>query len=195
MPFADSTRHEPAMNALWEPKILIEDTTSGVLRENFYVCGKHLDACENTALDLSVDLYPDDTTSFLGDYERVYRLSGIGSTETRQNRIVTAHRARGGLTEAYYENLGNTLGDGSYTVNFSDGTGGIPFIIHTYSSLSSPRGPATLLPGQLYEEATGTTPWHLKVDVSGVSGPEQDLEDMLNRLKPAHCDMTFVYTI
>lgn len=195
MPFADSTRHEPAMNALWEPKILIEDSTGGVLRENFYVCGKHLDACENTSLDLSVDLYPDDTTSFLGDYERVYRLSGIGSTETRQNRIVTAHRARGGLTEAYYENLGNTLGDGTYTVNLSDGTGGIPFIIHTYSSLSSPQGPATLLPGKLFEEATGTTPWHLRVDVSGVSGPEQDLEDMLNRLKPAHCDMTFVYTI
>ena len=195
MPFADSTRHEPALNRLWEPKILIEDSTGGVLRENFYVAGKHLDACEDSALDLSVDLFPDDTTSFLEDYERVYELSEIGSDEVRQNRIVTAHRARGGLTAEYFKGLGDTLGDGTYTVELSDGTGNIPFIVAEFSPISSPQGPATVLPGIVYGAAGSTTPWLIRVDVSGSSGPELDLESTFNRLKAAHTDMTYIYTL
>ena len=195
MPFADSTRHEYAMNRQWEPKTLIEDSTSGVLRENFYVAGKHLDACEDSGLALTSDIFPDITDNFLTDYERVYQLSGDDSTQVRRNRIVAAHQARGGLSKAYYEEIGNTLGDGTYTVTLTDGTGNAPFIVHTYSSLTSPQGPATLLPGAIYSEGATTTPWHILVDVSGSSGPEQDLENLINRLKPAHCDTTFSYSL
>ena len=163
------------------------------LRENFEVIGKHLDECEDSASLLLEELFPDETNLLLEDYERNYNLSNAGDVATRRNRIITAMRARGKLNKAYFEGLGNKLGDGSYTVSIAEGTDNIGFIIHTYSKNTSPKGPATVLPGILEDPPFDDNPYNITVTVTGVAGPETDLEKLYDRLKPAWTKFNYVY--
>jgi uncharacterized protein YmfQ (DUF2313 family) len=77
------------------------------IQENFAVIGKHLDMAEDAADELLLNLFPDVTIDFLADYERVYNLVSTGTSQQRQNRILSAMRQRGGLSKAYFENIGN----------------------------------------------------------------------------------------
>ncbi len=187
------SRYEDAMRRSFVPPELVGDSTSDVLRQNFFIMGSHLDDCEDNATLLKKDLFPNDSSHLLSDYERVFQLSGVGTISERQSKVTAAHRARGGLSKAYYEGLGNTMGGGDYTVKITEGTGGPGFIIHTWSPTSSPMGPATLLPGQLWTDTTGTC-YNILCSVVGDAGPIPELEDMYNRLKPAHTDWTYAYT-
>lgn len=118
-----------------------------VLDSNLYIIGKHLDLLEDSANDLLTELFPDTTTLLLRNFEKAFSLSSEGTTQERRNRIISAHRQRGGLSKAYFEAIGNTLGNGLYTVSISEGTELIPFIVAPYSIYTSPKGPATPIPG------------------------------------------------
>jgi uncharacterized protein YmfQ (DUF2313 family) len=187
------SRHDEALQRMFVPPELVSDSTSDVLRQNLSIMGSHLDDTEDNATLLKKDLFPDDSSHLLSDYERVFQLSGVGTVSERQSKVVSAHRARGGLSKAYFEGLGNTMGGGDYTVNITEGTGGAGFIIHEHSSLSSPTGPATILPGQLYTTDTTGTFYNITCTVVGDAGPIPELEDMYNRLKPCHTDWTYAY--
>jgi uncharacterized protein YmfQ (DUF2313 family) len=179
-----SSRHEKAQRRMWPIKSLIDESTD-LMRENLSVTGTHLDAIEDYATYLLSQLFPDTVSEddILLSFERVYHLSSDGNNAKRKNRIISAHRQRGGLSKAYFESIGNKLGDGEYTVSIAEGTHGLPFIIHTYSPTSSPAGPATLLPGQLYDAPFTDTCYYITVTVNGSAGPETDLEAMYDRLK------------
>ena len=162
------------------------------LRENFAVIGKNLDMCEDGITQLLVNLFADVTVDFLTDYERVYNLASSGTTAQRQNRIISAMRQRGGLSKAYFENIGNKLGDGFYTVVITEGTGGFPFTVAPYSPTSSPTGVATLIPGEVNNNTGDGSYYHITVTVTG-SASEPELEKLYNRLKPAWTIWNFVY--
>jgi uncharacterized protein YmfQ (DUF2313 family) len=180
-----SSRHEKAQRRMWPVKSLIDESTD-LMRENMMVIGSHLDATEDYATYLLAQMFPDTVNEedILLSFERIYNLSSEGNNAKRRNRIVSAHRQRGGLSKAYFEDIGNKLGDGTYTVAITEGTDNFPFIIHTYSPTSSPAGPATLLPGLLYSSPFTDTPYYITVTIVGSAGPEEDLEAMYDRLKP-----------
>lgn len=186
------SRHESALRRMFIPKELIGDSTSDVLRENFYVMGKYLDETEDSGTLLIDDLFPDVTEFFLEDYERIYKLDSEGTDADRRSKIIAAHRARGGLSKEYFEALGDTFGGGNYTVVLTEGTGTPGFIVHEFSSTTVPPGPATLLPGQI-SDSYASSFWEITVTVTGSSGPETNLENLFNRLKPAHCRYIYVY--
>ena len=101
-------------------------------------------------------------------------------------------RARGGLTKAYFEGLGNDLGDGEYTVSIAEGTGSIGFMIHTYSNNTSPRGPGTIIPGVLEDAPFDASPYKITVTVTGAASAP-DLEKLYDRLKPEWTQFDYVY--
>jgi uncharacterized protein YmfQ (DUF2313 family) len=162
-------------------------------KENLWVIGKNLDLTEDNAGTLLEEVFPDTSDNLLEAYETTYDLNKTGNTVERRNRILMAMRRRGGLSKTYFENMGNLLGLGYYTVVVTEGTGNLPFVIHDYSPISSPSGPATLLPGRLYDPPYTDTPYDIVVTVTGVAGPEAELETLFSRLKPAWTTMSFVY--
>lgn len=163
------------------------------LKEYFKITGKHLDIVEENISWLLEQLFPDKTSILLDEFEKAYNLKSDGTTTERQNRIISAIRAKGLLTKAYYEGIGNTLGSGNYTVSIAEGTGSIGFIIHTYSPNTSPKGPATLLPGMLEDAPFTGSPYYITVTVTGSAGPETELENLYARLRPAWTSWSYTY--
>jgi len=162
------------------------------MQENFAVIGEHLDMTEDAADELLVNLFPDVTVDFLEEYEKEYNLVSTGTNQQRQNRILSAMRQRGGLSKAYFENIGNVLGAGQYTVVITEGSGVFPFIVAPYSSNTSPTGTATLIPGEVTSGNGLDTCYHITCTVTGVaSAPE--LEKLYLRLQPAWTVWSFVY--
>lgn len=186
-------RHDEAMQRAFIPKNLIGDSTSDVLRENLNVIGKHLDECEDNGTLLMHDFFLDQCEYLLEDYERVFSLPGTGTDTQRQNKITTGLRARGGLSKQYFEDLGNKQGEGDYTVIITEGTGASGFIVHQYSPLTSPMGPATILPGAVYAGPFDASYYVITVTITGIAGPDKELESMYERLKPAHTKWQYVY--
>ena len=117
--------------------------------------------------------------------------------------MIAAHRAHGGLSKDYFEALGNTMGGntyvdgtwsgGDYTVMIEQGTANVPFVVHDYSPLTDPKGPATLLPGRVYNDTTSAGPYEITVTITGSAGPEKELENKFNKLKPAHTVFYYTY--
>ena len=176
-------RHELAMRKLFPIDKLKDDQ---IFLENYEVMGRHLDYCEDSGNAFLVDIFPDTSTDLLESYETTFNLPVLpsDSIETRRNRIITAMRVRGKLNKAYFEALGNKLGDGDYTVSLAEGTGNIGFIVDTYSTQSSPAGAATVLPGQVSAPPYDESCYLITVTVTGAASAP-DLEKLFDRLKPA----------
>lgn len=171
-----------------------------VLNQNLAVIGWNLDNCEESAATLLFELFPDTVYSedIIKAFEYTFDLKATGDYSARRNAIIAAHRARGGLSKTYFENLGNTLGlkqVDPYTVVLTTGTGNVPFIVSTYSPITSPQGPATLLPGVLTDPPYTSTPYTIIVIVTGSAGPELELEKLFDRLVPAHCVFSYTYVL
>jgi uncharacterized protein YmfQ (DUF2313 family) len=155
------------------------------LKENLHVIGKHLDLVEDNIKWLLEEVFPDKTALLLGEFERLYNLANTGTITVRQNRIISAMRARGGLSKAYFEGIGNTLGSGNYTVSLAEGTDSIGFRIHQYSRNTSPKGPGTIIPGLVTSPPFTDNPFCITATITGSADPETELENLYNRLKPA----------
>lgn len=184
-------RHELAMRKLSPLRGLKDDDQ---FQENFEVMGHHLDICEDFGKDLLVELFADGAEQLLPYYETTYGLvtDPADSDLNRQNRILTAMRAKGKLNLIDLQALGNTLGDGDYTVVLTEGTGVIGFIVATYSQNTSPKGPATILPGAIYSAPFGESPYQITVTVTGVV-EALGLERLYERLKPAWTEFIYTY--
>ena len=176
---------------------------ANVLNQNLAIIGKALDDCEDMAATLLLELFPDTvyTNEILKAYETTFGLKSIGDYSARRNAVIAAHRARGGLSLSYYETLGNTMGlrqVDPYTVTLVPGTGLLPFVVHEYSPLTSPQGPATLLPGAVTDGPWTDTWYTITVYVVGttlpISGPEVQFEKKFNALVPAHCNFIYNYS-
>ncbi len=158
-----------------------------VLDENLYIFGKHMDIMEENGELFNEEIFPDETDTLLEEYESVYNLSRAGlTTDERRNQIISAMRARGGLSKDYFETVGNAMGSGEYTVSIAEGSDAIGFMVHT----SSP--PATQLPGQLYDSPFVDNPYNITVTVTGVAAAP-NLEALFNRLKPEWTAFNYTY--
>ena len=171
---------------------------ANVANQNLGVIGKNLDDCEEVGATLLLDLFPDTviTESILTSFERVFDVQPVGDYSARRNNVIAWHRARGGLSKAYFEGLGNTMGlrqVDPFTVTLTSGTGNVPFVIATYSPTSSPQGPATLLPGMITDPPYTSSVYTITVIISGGSDPETELEKKFNARCPAHCNFVYVY--
>ena len=166
---------------------------SDIYRQNLEVIGQNLDEKETVAATLLDECFPDETTELITWFERVYQTDPSGTLAARRAEVIAAIRNRGGLSESYLEGLGNALGGGVYTVAITQGTHGLPFTVYEYGPSSSPQGPATELPGAVYEPPFTDTAYNYTVTVTGSAGPETRLEILLNRVKPAWITLTFVY--
>ena len=169
-----------------------------VLNQNLAVIGWNLDNCEESAATLLFELFPDTvfSESIIEAFETTFDLKATGDYSARRNAIIAAHRARGGLSKAYFEDLGNTLGlkqVDPYTVTLTSGTGNLPFVIATYSPNTSPQGPATVLPGMITDPPWGESQYTITVIVTGSAGIETELEKLFDRLVPAHCVFEYTY--
>jgi len=162
------------------------------MRENFLVIGHHLDIAEDASTELLTNLFADVTIDFLADYERVYNLKSTGTDAVRRNRIISAMRARGGLSKAYFESIGNKLGEGTYTVVLTEGSAYFPFIVAPTGPDDTPKGPATLIPDEVTSGAGSGTCYEITVTVNG-SASEPELEKLFARLKPAWTSFVYVY--
>lgn len=170
---------------------------TNVLNQNLAVIGWNLDELEEDISTLLLELFPDTvfSESILKSFERVFDLKPTGDYTARRNAVIAAHRARGGLSQQYFEDLGNTIGQKQvdpYTVVLNPGTQGLPFIIADYSPSTSPQGYATELPGQINDPSSSTS-YVIEVIVTGSAGPENELEKLFNKLVPAHCTFTYTY--
>lgn len=158
-----------------------------VLDENLFIFGKHLDQAEDDGDLFLEEIFPDTTDTLLDNYEKVFNLSPVGlTTPQRRSQIISAMRARGGLSKAYFEGIGDALGNGSFTVVVTEGSDNIPFVVHSNSSL------ATLLPGRVYDGPFTDSPYNLTATVTGVA-LSNELEALFNRLKPAWTTIDYVY--
>lgn len=163
------------------------------LKENLKIIGKHFDNVQNDinwALD---EVFPDRSIFLIEYHEQMYDIHKEGTIEERRNHVLTAVRARGGLSKTYFEALGNSLGFGRYTVSISEGSDAIGFRVATLSPNTVPKGPATIIPGLIVSGPFVDGPWNITVLVSGVAGPETDLEETYNRLKPSHTIWDYTY--
>ncbi len=161
------------------------------IRDNMRIQGKYLDHAEDSSEAMYKDLYPDVSTEFLADWERVYNLKSTGTDAVRQARIQSAMNQRGGLSKAYFEKIGNLLGGGIYTVSIAEGSDALPFIVAPYSPETDPQGPATLIPGAITPGGSNNC-YYITVTVTG-SSSETELEDLYDRLKPPWTIWNYVY--
>lgn len=166
---------------------------SDVYRQNLEVIGQNLDDKETVAATLLDECFPDETTELITWFERIYQTDPSGTLAARRAEVIAAIRNRGGLTETYLEGLGNALGGGVFTVDIQASAGNLPFVVHTYSPNTSPQGPATVLPGALYNPPFTVHPHLLEVIVTGSAGPETALEILFERIKPAWIDFYYTY--
>jgi uncharacterized protein YmfQ (DUF2313 family) len=155
--------------------------------ENLSVIGKQFDLVEYQADVLLNELFAGDSIFLINEYEKQYQLKSDGSLSQRQARVVSAIRAKGGLSRAYLKSVGDALGDGVYTIAVTEGTGGEPFIVHTDPDI------ATALPGDLRTEPVTDSCFSLTITVTGGTDPETELEVLMEKLKPAWTGLTFVY--
>jgi uncharacterized protein YmfQ (DUF2313 family) len=170
-----------------------------IARQNFYILGKNLDTCEELAATLLNELWPNTTINLLEYFEKTFglRVNSAGDINERRNRIIAAHRQRGGISLKYFEDLANKMGERTiepYTVVITEGVG-YKFIIHSRSPSSSPAGPATLLPGRLGDAVATNTSFYITITITGTAGPVTELETLFNRIKPAYCVFTYVYIV
>lgn len=189
--YSPTPRHEIAMRKL-DPLDKLKE--SEIFVDDYEVSGRYLDFCEDSGNVLLDEIFADTAEQLLSFFEETYNLvvDPGDSVETRRNRIVAAMRARGGLNKAYFEAIGNKMGDGDYTVSLAEGTGSIGFIVDTYSKYSSPQGAATVLPGQITAPPYDESCYLITVTVTGaISAP--DLENLFARLKPAWTRFVYSY--
>jgi uncharacterized protein YmfQ (DUF2313 family) len=155
--------------------------------ENLSVIGKLFDRVEYQADILLNELFANFVTFSLDKYEKEYQLKSDGSLSKRRARAVSAIRSKGGLSKAYLKSVGDALGDGVYTIAVTEGSGKPPFIVHSNSSYATP------LPGVLRSEPVTDSCYSLTITVTGGTDPEEDLEALMEELKPAWTDLTFTY--
>ena len=155
--------------------------------ENLFVIGKLFDRAEYSAEVLLNEMFANTAMFMLEQYEKEYQLKSDGTISKRRARIVAAIRAKGGLSRAYLKSVGDALGDGVYTIAVTEGSGVPGFILHSNPDI------ATKLPGVLRDEPVTDSCYTLTITVTGGTDPEEDLEALMTKLKPAWTNLVFSY--
>ncbi len=157
-------------------QLLFAIPLNGISDADFYSIGSALDAAEARLDTLKADMFEDTVSAeSIGRFEKVYGLqtdTGMSLSE-RRNRLVARRQQRGGCHEGFYVSLASGRG---YTITISPHVGTARFTFQ--------------LPATLYD---GGSLWSWTVTVHGVAGPATDLETLLNDIKRAHTEITFVY--
>jgi uncharacterized protein YmfQ (DUF2313 family) len=155
--------------------------------ENLYVIGKNLDLAYYYGKVLLSEIFPHTSSYILDKYEQEYGLKSEGGTTQRRQRVLSAIRKKGGLSKAYLESVGNTLGEGRYTISIAPGSGEPPFVVHTNSP------PGTKIPAAIRSVPVSDSIFFLDITVTGGNNPETELESMMEEIKPAWTVLHFVY--
>lgn len=165
----------------------VKDMT-GELDNDLAIEGKYLDQVDATASQLAREEFPDTATVLLSDWERTFDTTAVGDS-ARQAAIVAAERIvvnkDGRLNPNYYVSLAAGLGYDSTVVE-----GPPMFIVAFTSPTSIPPGPATLLPGQVYEPQVLWT-WTLDSTGSTVATDRTNLMNLIIDRNPAYTRVNF----
>jgi uncharacterized protein YmfQ (DUF2313 family) len=157
-------------------QLLFAIPLQGVSDADFYAIGAALDGAESRLNSLKADMFEDTVSAdSVSRFEKMYGLqtdTGMSLSE-RRNRLIARRQQRGGCHERYYVSLASGRG---YTITISPHVGTARFTFQ--------------LPAKLYD---GGSLWSWTVTVHGVAGPVTDLENLLNDIKRAHTEITFVY--
>jgi uncharacterized protein YmfQ (DUF2313 family) len=152
--------------------------------------GASLDAAQASAEVLLAEMFPDQTSDLLTDWERVVgNVPGPNDPlQDRRDRVVMKLRQLGGLSVGYFLGLAQTLG---YTVSIVEP---VPLMAGWGAAGDTLYAPE--IDGQWGVEIMGKAIYHFRAGQSS-SGesltwwqPDTVLEDLFRELKPAH---TFVY--
>lgn len=155
--------------------------------------GGYLDAAETAAEGLIDEMYPDAAYEILTSWERVYNLvpSDGATIQSRRDAVLQKIRSRGGLSRAYFIALAAVYG---WTITVDE----------FYPSMCG-----WMRCGDNLEDEAARWVWRINAPNkaiyyarAGVAAagerllwwvPNDELEDLINRLKPAHTVALFSY--
>ena len=175
-------------------KALFPLELSGVSDDDIAIEGKHLDN-EEAQIDLLVaEMFPDSSVVLLTWWERVFGINPeIGETlQQRQNAVVQAVRAKGGLSIPYLISLAGALG---YTITideyrpFMAGIGCAGDEINIYDSIFAFKVTAPAVYAYYFIAGKSSAGEPL-----GAANGNAKITDMINKLKPAWAFADFEYT-
>lgn len=177
--------HEDILKLLFPLKDVGGDFDADITIE-----GSYLDALKTSAEALLLELFPDTcTAATIADWERTYNIIAPdgASLAQRQLAIIQKKRLRRKLTKSYFETLAAAVG---YTIMIEE----IPPLSAEYGSTQSTiyiwrvhvlGGTKTIIDFTAGDSSAGD----LLTDWVG----EATLENIFERLKPAHTRVLFVY--
>jgi uncharacterized protein YmfQ (DUF2313 family) len=166
----------------------------GVFDEDIATEGAHLDAAQTNAEKLLKEMFPDQTTEGIVDWERVCGLtpSADAPLQTRREDIIRKLRERGGLSRTYFIILAAAMG---YDITIDElypfmcGWGRCADRLYTEAVRFFWRVNVSGQPLYYFRAGQSTTGERLSWWPTQTS-----LENIFNDLKPAHTYIVFNYS-
>lgn len=157
------------------------------------VDARSLDTAQSSSEQLLIEMFPDQTSALLADWERVLNITPgpDDPVQLRRDRIVRMLRAKGGLSRSYFIGLAQTLG---YEIEIEEP---VPFMAgwgtagdDIFASAVISQWGVIIKNQPIYAFLAGES-------VAGESlcwwNPQAFLEDLIKELKPAHTTVYFIY--
>lgn len=155
--------------------------------------GAHLDAAQRSGETLLAEIFPDQTSRLLADWERVLGIvpGADYPLQFRRELVVRKIRERGGLSRSYFIGLAAALG---YTIEIIEP---IPFMVG-WGRIGDRMDGADVC-YQWGVRILGQPVYRFRVGESAVGErllwwrSQTLLEDIIRELKPAHTFVYFIY--
>lgn len=160
----------------------------GVFEQDIELKGKHLDDALDRAVRLLAQIFPDTADELIPGWERVYGITpDVGDAlQLRRNRVTAKRRETGRLDKQYYIGIAATLG--------------IEITIEELAPGQEGYGPAGIFVWRVNVLNQESEIFYFRAGES-VAGDylmwwagEIDIEELFERLKPAHTLVLYAYT-
>ena len=174
-------------------KLLCPVSIDGDFDDDIAIEGAHLDAAAESAAVLLNEIFPDLAYQTLTSWERVYNLipSDGATIQSRRDAVIQAIRARGGLSRAYFIALAAIHG---WTITIDE----------FFPSMCGWTRCGDYLAGEEFKwiwriNAPEKAIYQARAGISAAGErllwwvPDIELENLFNRLKPAHTIVLFNY--
>ena len=174
-------------------KALFPLELGGVFDDDITLEGQELDSAQQNAELLLTEIFPETSVYLLSSWERIYGIyPEPGETlQQRQNAVLQAVRARGGLSIAYLVSMAASLG---YTITISEykpfmaGIGRAGDSIYIYDSIFAFQVTAPSVNTYFFRAGQSCAG-----EALGAPNENTKITNLINKLKPAHTFAAFNY--
>lgn len=177
------------------PHGVYSDDAQALHAKDLAVVAAALDRAQTNADDIAEDeIFPNKADELLPEWERVYGITSDVSIpwQTRMDNLMAAVRATGGLTKEYFIGLAATLG---YTITIDEFE---PFMAGWSEAGDEIYVEDIVYCWQVNVANSDTNSYFFEAGISGAGDSlnwfsDAFLENLFNRLKPAHTAAVFAY--